>query len=98
MDTSLRQTHGIGLQGVCLRGSRLYTNLQGPKAPGLHQFCMTQHAKKVVSDNQGLVDFAIRLVNSVLNLPDRQVKFFREFKLQYNCEINSTCKKVFEAT
>ena len=35
-----------------------------------------QRAKKVVSDNLGLVDFAIGLVNSVLNLPDKQVKFF----------------------
>ena len=32
--------------------------------------------KKVVSDNLGLVDFAIGLVNSVLNLPDKQAKFF----------------------
>ena len=29
-----------------------------------------QRAKKVVSDSPGLVDFAIRLVNSVINLPD----------------------------
>ena len=35
-----------------------------------------QHAKEVVSDNLGLVDFAIGLVNSVLNLPDGQVIFF----------------------
>ena len=35
-----------------------------------------QRAKKVVSDSPGLVDFAIGLVNSVLNLPDGQVKFF----------------------
>ena len=35
-----------------------------------------QHAKKVVSDSLGLVDFAIGLVNSALNLPDGQVKFF----------------------
>ena len=34
-----------------------------------------QHAKEVVSDNLGLVDFAIGLVNSVLNLPDGQVIF-----------------------
>ena len=34
-----------------------------------------QRAKKVVSDNPGLVDFAIRLVNSVLNLPKGQVSF-----------------------
>ena len=41
----------------------------------------TQLAKKV-SDSPGLVDFAIGLVNSVLNLPNGQVKFFEEFKLQ----------------
>ena len=34
-----------------------------------------QHAKKEVSDNLGPVDFAIRLLNSVLNLPDGQVIF-----------------------
>ena len=48
-----------------------------------------RHAKKVVSDSHGLVDFAIALVNSVLNLPDGQVKFFEEFKLKKNCQINS---------
>ena len=37
-----------------------------------------QCAKKVVSDSPGLVDFFIRLVNSILNLPDRQVTFFEE--------------------
>ena len=36
--------------------------------------------------------FAIRLENSVLNLPDGQVKFFEEFKLQKNCEINLLIK------
>ena len=35
----------------------------------------TQHAKKVVSDSPGLVDFAVGLVNSVINLPDGQVNF-----------------------
>ena len=39
-----------------------------------------QHAKKVVSDSWGLVDFAIRLVNSVLNLHDGEVKCLVEFK------------------
>ena len=34
----------------------------------------SQRAKKVVSDSPGPVDFAIGLVNSVLNLPNRQVK------------------------
>ena len=33
----------------------------------------------MVSDSLGLVEFATVLVNSVLNLPDRQVKFFGEF-------------------
>ena len=38
-----------------------------------------QRVKKVLSD-LGLVDFAIGLVNSVFNLPDRQVMFFEEFE------------------
>ena len=41
------------------------------------------------------MDFAIGLVNSVLNLPVGQVKYFEEFKLQKNCEINSAHQKVF---
>ena len=32
------------------------------------------------------------LVNSVINLPDGQVKFFEEFKLQKYCEINLLIK------
>ena len=51
-----------------------------------------QRAKKVVSDSAGLVDFAIGLVNSVINLPDRQVKFLEEFKLPKNFEINLLIK------
>ena len=47
----------------------------------------TQGAKKVVSDSPGLVHFTIRLVNSVLNLPDGQVKSFGELKLQKNCDL-----------
>ena len=41
---------------------------------------LDQRAKKVVSDRPGLVDFVIGLVNSVLNLPDRQVMCFEEFE------------------
>ena len=52
-----------------------------------------QHAKKVVSDSPGVVDFAIAQVNSVLNLPDGQLTFFEEFNLQKNCEINSAHQK-----
>lgn len=36
-----------------------------------------QRAKKELSDSLGLVDFAIRLANSVFNLSDRQVVFLR---------------------
>ena len=39
-----------------------------------------QRAKKVVSDSPGLVDFAIGLVNSVVNLPDGQVRSFEQFE------------------
>ena len=39
-----------------------------------------QHAKKVVSNSPGLVDFAIGQVNSVFNLPDGQVMFFEELE------------------
>ena len=48
----------------------------------LEEYCFSkiQCAKKVVSDSPGLVDFAIRLVNSVFNLPDGQVMFFEEFE------------------
>ena len=41
---------------------------------------LLQGAKTVVSDSLGLVDFAIRLVNSVINLPDGQVMSFVEFE------------------
>ena len=44
-----------------------------------------QCAKKVVSNGTGLLDFAVWLVKYVFNLPDGQVKFLREFKLQKNC-------------
>ena len=40
-----------------------------------------QRAKKVVSDSPGLVDFAIGLVIFVLNLPDRQVLFWRGIQI-----------------
>ena len=48
------------------------------------QFCTVvpqQRAKKVVSDSPWLVDFAIRLVIFVLNLPDGQVPFFGEIQI-----------------
>ena len=47
-----------------------------------------------MSDTPGLVDFAIGLVNSVLNLPDGQVKYFEEFNSQEKFEINSAHQKI----
>ena len=41
--------------------------------------CMSPASKEVASDSPGLVDFALGLVNSVVNLPDRQVKFWGKF-------------------
>ena len=56
-------------------------------------FCWwVQRVKKVVSYSLRLLDFAIGLVNSVVNLPDGQVKFFEEFEWQKNCEINLLIK------
>ena len=55
----------------------------------LNRGSTVQRAKKVLSDSPGLVDFAIALVNSVLNLPEGQMKFFGKFKLPKNC--NQCC-------
>ena len=52
-----------------------------------------QSAKKVVSDNPGLVDFAIGPVNPGLDLPKGQLMFFGKFKLQKNC--NQCCSSKF---
>ena len=57
-----------------------------------------QHAKTVVAESPGLVDFAIGLVNLVLNLPNGQVEVLEEFKLQKNCEISSAHQNVFVAS
>ena len=43
-------------------------------------------------------NFAIGLGSFVLNLPDGQMKFFEEFKLQKNCKINSAHRNVFGAS
>ena len=51
-----------------------------------------------MSDSLGLVDFAVGLVNSVLNLPNQEVIFWGgEFKLQKNC--NQSCSSnLFQAS
>ena len=57
-----------------------------------------QRAKKVMSYSLWLVDFAIGLVNSVVNLPDGQVMFFEQFEWQKNYEINPARQKVSGAS
>ena len=64
----------------------MYPWLEGLDAPVNVQ--STQHAKKVMSDSPGPVDFAIGVV-ILLKLPDGQVLFFGEFKLQKDC--NQSC-------
>ena len=54
-----------------------------------------QHAKKVVSNSLRLVDFTIRVANSVLNLPDRQMKCFGEFILQNNYDKSCSSRIAF---
>ena len=51
-----------------------------------------------MSYSPGLVDFAIGLVNSVINLANGQVKFFEEFKLHKNCLINPAYQNVLGAS
>ena len=47
---------------------------------GIYIANISQLSKKVASDSLGLVDFAMGLVKSVFNLPDRQVMFFEGFE------------------
>ena len=55
-----------------------------------------QCAKKVVSNNQGLVDFRFGLVNSVHNLPNGQVKFLGGIQITEELRsINYTLSKFF---
>ena len=54
-----------------------------------------QCIKKVVSNNLGLVDFRIGLVNSVHNLPNGQVKFFGGNSNYRRTEINYTNQNFF---
>ena len=52
-----------------------------------------QHAKKAVSNSLRLVGFVIGVVNSVFNLPDRQVKFFRNLNNRRTVESILRVKK-----
>ena len=67
----------------------------------IHLYCILfevgQGAKKVVSNSPGLVDFATRVVISILNLPDRQMKFFGG-NSNYRRTVTSAHQKVFRAS
>ena len=45
-----------------------------------------------VPDSLGLLDFAIRLMDSNHHLPDGQVRFFGELKLQNYCRASQSHK------
>ena len=86
------QTIGFRFPALFLCGTRWAVTISWIDISAVFHFFKQiytkQRAKKVVFDSPGLVDFAIGLVNSVINLPNGQMKFFEEFKLQKNCEIN----------
>ena len=56
---------------------------------------MKQHANKVMPDRPGLVDFAIGLVYSVLNLSTKQVDFFLEIQISRKTVISFDHKQYF---
>ena len=51
---------------------------------------LKQGAKRVMSDSADGLDFALGLVNFVVNLHDGQVNFFEDFKLENNY-YNQSC-------
>ena len=61
---------------------RLFRPNQGPHTVHLIETC--QRAKKVMSHSPGLMDVANRQMNSVLNLPNKQM-FLRKSRLQKDC-------------
>ena len=61
------------LKGTCISVFLNHVALQ-------YSHFFSQCATKIVSDSPCLVDFAIGLVNSVFNLPDKQVMVFEEFE------------------
>ena len=79
------------LTNYSLWGVTLHDNTKNKQ---LHIRRTEQRAKKVVSNSPGLVDFAIGLLNSALNLPEGQLKVVEKFTLQKNC--NQCCiSKIF---
>ena len=57
-----------------------------------------QHAKKGLCNSTGLVDFAIGLVKSVLNLPDGQGKFLTNKNYRKTVLNPARQKNIFQAS
>ena len=80
----------LGTSGFCYQASEFSVlNLPDRQMNFFQKIVMNpahQAVKLTFFAFWGLVYFAIRLVNFVLNLPDRQVCFLGEFKLQKNCK------------
>ena len=94
-DVHYQVKHRLYIPWTPTNSDKLYSNRVTSDKKRIHTPPLSpQRAKKVVSDSPGLVDFAIGLLNSVINLPNRQVKFFEKFKLQKNCEINLLIKTI----
>ena len=81
--------HGRTVLCVCQKKSRCFRMISTKIS------FISQRAMKVVSDSPWLVDFAVGLVNSVLNLPDGQARFLGEFKLHRNCNQSCLSKHFF---
>ena len=58
------------MYAVMYQESDIHQSLLAAKASLAKKGLTMQRTKKVVSNSLGLMDFAIRLVNSLLNLPD----------------------------
>ena len=71
-----------------------YIITQNPLSPQWFSL-MKQHANKVMSDRPGLVDFAIGLVYSVVNLSTKQVDFFSEIQISRKTVISFDHKQYF---
>ena len=78
------------VSSIAIVGTLISLETQRESHVKINDYCMKfqysaitsfwQRAEKVMSNSQGLVDFVIGLVNSVFNLPDRQVIFFEQLE------------------
>ena len=79
-ENSLKKSEGLISQKKTLHVQNTCF-LLGKKRQLCTFFLYISCIESIESDSPGPVGFAIGLVNSVINLPDKQVKFFEESKL-----------------